>query len=52
MEEEFYRMWKSGLATWEEYRNIIRAYRNATKKAKAHLELILAGGQGQQKRLF
>ena len=33
--KKFCRVWKRGLATWEEYRNIIRAYRNATRKAKA-----------------
>jgi len=29
-------------ATWEEYRNVVRAYRDAMRKAKAHLELNLA----------
>jgi len=37
-----YGMWKEGQATWEEYRNIVRACREATSKAKAHLELNLA----------
>jgi len=32
-------MWKEGQATWEEYRNVVRACRDATRKAKAHLEL-------------
>ncbi|GAB0185471.1 mitochondrial enolase superfamily member 1 [Grus japonensis] len=40
--KEFYRMWKKGLATWEEYRNVVRVCRDATRKAKAHLELNLA----------
>jgi len=35
-------MWKEGQAIWEEYRNIVRARREATRKAKAHLELNLA----------
>ena len=35
-------MWKEGQATWEEYRNVVRACRDATRKAKAHLELKLA----------
>ena len=37
-----YGMWKEGQAIWEEYRNIVRARREATRKAKAHLELNLA----------
>ncbi|PKU35582.1 glycerol kinase [Limosa lapponica baueri] len=39
--KEVDRMWKKGLATWEEYRNIVRVCRDATRKAKAHLELNL-----------
>uniref|UniRef100_A0A803Y5L6 Uncharacterized protein n=1 Tax=Meleagris gallopavo TaxID=9103 RepID=A0A803Y5L6_MELGA len=35
-------MWKNGLTTWEEYRNVARACRDATRKAKARLELNLA----------
>jgi len=35
-------MWKEGQATWEEYRNVVRACKDATRKAKAHLELNLA----------
>jgi len=31
-------MWKEGQATWEEYRNAIRACRDAKRKAKVHLE--------------
>jgi len=34
-------MWKEGQATWEEYRNVVRACRDETRKAKAHLELNL-----------
>ena len=30
------------MATWEEYRNVVRACRDATRKAKAHMELKLA----------
>ncbi|KGL74422.1 hypothetical protein N309_09388, partial [Tinamus guttatus] len=37
-----YITWKKGQATWEEYRNIVRKCRGATRKAKAHLELELA----------
>ena len=39
---KIYGMWKEGQATWEEYRNVVRACRDATRKAKAHLELKLA----------
>jgi len=35
-------MWKEGQATWEEYRNVVRACRDVTRKAKPHLELNLA----------
>jgi len=35
-------MWKEGQATWEEHRNMVRACRDVTRKAKAHLELKLA----------
>uniref|UniRef100_A0A803XVS0 NAD(P)(+)--arginine ADP-ribosyltransferase n=1 Tax=Meleagris gallopavo TaxID=9103 RepID=A0A803XVS0_MELGA len=35
-------MWEKGLTTWEEYRNVVRACRDATRKAKARLELNLA----------
>jgi len=31
-------IWKEGQATWEEYRNMVRACRDVTRKAKAHLE--------------
>jgi len=37
-----YGMWKEGQSTWEEYRNVVRACREATRKAKVHLELNLA----------
>jgi len=35
-------MWKEGQATWEEYRNVVRACRDSARKAKAHLEFSLA----------
>jgi len=35
-------MWKEGQATWEEYRNVVRACRDAKRKANVHLELNLA----------
>jgi len=40
-------MWKEGQTTWEEYRNIVRACREATRKAKPHLELNLAREKGR-----
>ena len=45
-------MWKEGQATWEEYRNIARACREATKKAKAHLEFNLARDMKESKKGF
>ena len=45
-------MWKMGLSTWEEYRNVVRACRDATRKAKAHLELNLAKGVRDNKKGF
>jgi len=37
-----YGMWKEGQATWEEYRNIVKVCRDATRKAKVYLKLHLA----------
>jgi len=45
-------MWKEGQATWEEYRNIVRECRDATRKAKAHLELKLARDVKNNKKGF
>ena len=45
-------MWKEGKATWEEYRNVVRACRDATRKAKAHLELKLATDVKNNKKGF
>ena len=45
-------MWKEGQATWEEYRNVVRACRDATRKAKAHLELKLARDVKNKKGFF
>jgi len=35
-------MWKEGQATWEGYRNVVRACKDVMRNAKAHLELNLA----------
>ena len=45
-------MWKEGQVTWEEYRNVVRACRDATRKAKAHLELKLARDIKDNKKAF
>jgi len=46
-------MWKEGQATWEKYRNVVRACKDATRKAKAHLELKLARAlKGNKKSFF
>jgi len=45
-------MWKEGQATWEEYRNVTRACRDATRKARAHLELYLARDVKNNKKGF
>ena len=45
-------MWKEGQATWEEYRNVVRACRDAKWKAKAHLELNLARDVKNNKKGF
>jgi len=36
------RMWKEGPTTWEEYMNIVRVCRDATRKAEVYLESYLA----------
>jgi len=36
-----YGTWKEGQAAWEQYRNIVRAFREAKRKAKVHLEINL-----------
>ncbi|GAB0206434.1 mitochondrial enolase superfamily member 1 [Grus japonensis] len=45
-------MWKKGLATWEEYRNVVRVCRDTTRKAKAQLELNLAKDVKDNKKGF
>jgi len=40
--KKVYEVRKKGLATLEEYKNIVRACRDAVRKVKAHLELNLA----------
>jgi len=45
-------MWKEGQATWEEYRNVVKACRDATRKAKVHLEFNLARDVKDKKKGF
>jgi len=45
-------MWKEGQATWEEYRNVVKACRDATTKAKVHLQLNLARDVKDNKKSF
>jgi len=45
-------MWKEGQTTWEEQRNVVRACRDAIRKAKAHLELKLARDVRNNKKGF
>ena len=47
-----YGMWKEGQATWEEYGNVVKACRDATRKAKVHLELKLARDVKDNKKSF
>jgi len=47
-----YGMWKEGQATWKEYRNVVKACRDATRKAKVHLELNLARDVKENKKSF
>jgi len=45
-------MWEEGQDTWEKYRNVIRACRETTRKAKAHLELKVAKHVKDNKKGF
>jgi len=45
-------IWKEGQATWEEYRNIVRACMDAMRKAKVHLKLNLARDVKDNKKAF
>jgi len=50
--KKVYGMWKEGQATEEEYSNIVRVCRDATRKAKVHLELNLARDVKDNKKGF
>lgn len=47
-----YEMWKKGLTSWEEYRSVVRAFRDMTRKAKAHLQMRLATEIKDNKKVF
>ncbi|PKU27535.1 hypothetical protein llap_22160 [Limosa lapponica baueri] len=47
-----YHLWKKGQATQEEYRDLIRLYREKIRKAKAQLELNLATDIRDNKKVF
>ena len=40
------------MSTWEEYRSVVRVCRDATRKAKAHLEMRLAKEIKDDKKVF
>jgi len=40
--KKVHEMWKKGLPTLDEHRNVVRACRDATRKGKAYLELGVA----------
>ena len=47
-----YGMWKEGQGTWEEYKNVFRACRASTRKAKVHLQLNPARNVKDNKKGF
>ncbi|KAM9591187.1 uncharacterized protein ACIBXB_006083 isoform 1-T2 [Morphnus guianensis] len=47
-----YHLWRKGRATWEEYRDLVRSYREEIRKAKAQLELNLATIVRDNKKCF
>ena len=50
--KKVHEMWKKNLITWEEYRNVVRACKDATRKAKACLQLNLAKVIKENKKGF
>jgi len=50
--KKVYERWKEGQATWEEYRNVVKPCRDATRKAKVHLELNLTRDVKNKKKSF
>ena len=50
--KKVHEMYKKGLSTWEEYRDAVRACRDAMEKAKTHLEFNLAKKVKDNKKGF
>ncbi|KFW11305.1 hypothetical protein N327_10989, partial [Fulmarus glacialis] len=50
--KEMHRQWKQGQVSWEEYRDAARLRRDGVRKAKAWLELNLAGDAKGNKKGF
>jgi len=50
--KRIYILWKKGWATWREYREVVMMNREKVRKAKAQLELNLAVGVKENKKLF
>ena len=45
-----YRKWKHGCVSWEEYRDVVHVCRDRIRKAKAQMELNLAGDVKDNKK--
>lgn len=51
--KKVYRMWGKGRASLKKYRNVVRVWRDVTKKGKIHLECKMAREvKDNQKHLF
>ncbi|GAB0182534.1 mitochondrial enolase superfamily member 1 [Grus japonensis] len=50
--KEAYRGWKQGQVAWEEYRETVQAAREQVRKAKALIEISLAGDVKDKKKSF
>lgn len=51
-EKKVHEMWKIDLSIWKEYKSIVRTCKDATRKAKALLELSLANEVKDNKKGF
>ena len=50
--KRIYLLWKKRQATWKEYKEVVKMCREKIRKAKAQLELNLAAGVKENKKLF
>lgn len=48
--KKVYEMWKKGLYSWRKCRSVVRACKEVTRKAKAHVELKLAREKKDNKK--